>query len=62
MPATTDVAVRRVVEYPFMPSIWIILAALVGAINLRLMAPGIAAFLGVGRWSVGHERRRHLTP
>jgi hypothetical protein len=44
-----------------MPSIWIILAAAVAAINLRLMIPGVAAFLGVGRWSVGYQRRRHLT-
>jgi hypothetical protein len=44
-----------------MPSIWIILAAVVGAINLRLMLPGVAALLGVGRWSAGYQRRRHLT-
>jgi hypothetical protein len=61
MPANTDVAVRRVVDHPRMPSIWIILAAVVAAINLRLMIPGVAAFLGVGRWSVGYQRRRHLT-
>ena len=30
-----------------MPSIWVILAAGVGVINLRLIAPGLLAFLGV---------------
>jgi hypothetical protein len=44
-----------------MPSIWIILAVAVGAINLRLMIPAVAAFLGVGRSSVGFQRRRQLT-
>jgi hypothetical protein len=44
-----------------MPSIWIILAAAVGAINLRLMIPGIAAFFGIGKWSVSRERGRHLS-
>jgi hypothetical protein len=29
-----------------MPSIWIILAGAVGAINVRLMMPGLAAALG----------------
>ena len=59
--ANTDVACRHLMEDVRMPSIWIILAAVVGAINLRLMLPGVAAFLGVGRWSLGHRRRRHLT-
>jgi hypothetical protein len=44
-----------------MPSIWIIVAVAVGALNLRLLVPGIAAFLGVGRRPSGHQRRRHLT-
>ena len=44
-----------------MPSIWIILAAAVGAINLRLMIPGIAAFLGIGKWSVSREHSSHQT-
>jgi hypothetical protein len=44
-----------------MPSIWIILAAAVGAINLRLLIPGVAAFFGVGRWSAASERSRRLT-
>ncbi len=44
-----------------MPSIWVIAVVAVGALNLRLLVPGIAAFLGVGRWSAGHRRRRHLT-
>ena len=29
-----------------MPSIWIILAGAVGALNLHLLIPGIAAYLG----------------
>ena len=61
MPATTDEARRCVAEDVGMPSIWIIVAAAVGAINLRLMIPGIAAFLGIGKWSVSRERSRHLT-
>ena len=44
-----------------MPSIWIILAAAVGAINVRLMVPVLAAFFGFGKWSVAHRRSRHLT-
>jgi hypothetical protein len=32
-----------------MPSIWAIAAGLVGVINLGLIAPGIAAFLGFGK-------------
>jgi hypothetical protein len=44
-----------------MPSIWIILAAVVGAINLRLMIPVVSAFLGIGKWSVPRERGRHAT-
>jgi hypothetical protein len=40
-----------------MPSIWIIVVAGVGAINLRLIIPGVAAFFGFGRWSAPSERR-----
>jgi hypothetical protein len=43
-----------------MPSIWIILAAVVGAINLRLIIPAVGAFLGVRRWSVAQERKPRL--
>jgi hypothetical protein len=59
--ATTDAVLPRLAEDERMPSIWIILAAAVGAINLRLMIPGIAAFLGIGKWSVSPERSRRLT-
>jgi hypothetical protein len=59
MPATTDEAIRRVAEDVGMPSIWIVLAVLVGAINLRLMAPIVAAFLGIGNASAAHRASRH---
>jgi hypothetical protein len=61
MPATTDEAIRRVAEDVGMPSIWIIIAAAVGAINVRLMIPVVAAFFGIGKRSVAHRRSRHLT-
>jgi hypothetical protein len=35
------------IEDVLMPSLWIIAAATVGAINVRLIAPGVAAFLGI---------------
>jgi hypothetical protein len=34
-----------------MPSVWVITAAAVGTINLRLLIPGVAAFFGVGRYA-----------
>jgi hypothetical protein len=40
-----------------MPSVWIVLAGLVGAINLRLIIPGIAAFFGIGRWPAPTDPR-----
>jgi hypothetical protein len=42
-----------------MPSIWIILAAVVGAVNVRFMIPVMAAFLGLGKWSDAPERDPH---
>jgi hypothetical protein len=30
-----------------MPSIWLLIVAVVAAINLRLIVPGVLAFLGV---------------
>jgi hypothetical protein len=47
-----------------MPNVWIILGAVVGAINLRLLIPGLAAFLGHGEWSVRshvHDQHPRLT-
>jgi hypothetical protein len=35
-----------------MPSIWLIVAAAIGALNLRLLIPGIAAFFGVGKYGL----------
>jgi hypothetical protein len=57
MPPTTDVFRRGVPEDVDMPSIWIILAAAVGAINLRLIIPAVTAFFGFGRWSAPSGRR-----
>jgi hypothetical protein len=57
---TTDVVPACVAEDDYMPSIWIIVAAAVGAINVRLMAPIVLAFFGIGKSSVAHERSRHL--
>jgi hypothetical protein len=34
-----------------MPSTWMILAGAVGALNVRLVAPGVAAFFGFGKYS-----------
>ena len=51
MLATTDEVDVRMTEDLAMPSIWVIAAGLVGAINVRLVAPGIAAFFGVGKYS-----------
>jgi hypothetical protein len=34
-----------------MSSIWIILAGAVGALNVHLLAPGVAAFFGFGKYS-----------
>jgi hypothetical protein len=43
-----------------MPSALVILAAVVGAINVRLVAPLVMAFLGTGKWSVARQRDSHL--
>jgi hypothetical protein len=59
MLAITDVVDRRVAEDVGMPSIWIVLAAVVGATNIRLMAPIVAAFLGIGKASAAHRASRH---
>jgi hypothetical protein len=61
MLATTDVVCALLIEDALMPSLWIVAAALVGALNVRLVSPGIAALLGVGKWSDGSARRRRLT-
>ena len=50
MPPNTDVGDRGDGEDVGM-SIWIILAAAVGALNVHLLAPGVAAFFGVGKYS-----------
>jgi hypothetical protein len=34
-------------EYVRMPSVWVLLVAVVAAVNLRLIAPGVVAFLGI---------------
>jgi hypothetical protein len=34
-----------------MPSIWVIIASGVGALNVRLLAPGVAAYFGFGKYS-----------
>ncbi|MGA8218870.1 MAG: hypothetical protein WB771_09910 [Solirubrobacterales bacterium] len=44
-----------------MPSIWIIVAVGVGAINVRLMIPGVAALLGHGKWSVRSKHSGRLS-
>jgi hypothetical protein len=61
MPGTTDAVLPRLAEDEGMPSIWIILAGVAGAINVRLIAPGVAAFFGVGKWSAAHDHDSHLT-
>jgi hypothetical protein len=33
-----------------MPSIWVIVGGAVGALNVRLMTPIVAAFFGIGKW------------
>jgi hypothetical protein len=38
---------RQMGEYVRMPSIWIVIAVVVAAINLRLIVPAILAFLGI---------------
>jgi hypothetical protein len=55
MPGTTDAVLQRLAEDERMPSIWIIVTGVVGALNVRLIAPGVAAFFGVGKWSVTHD-------
>jgi hypothetical protein len=44
-----------------MPSLWIVLAAVVAAINLRLIVPGVLAFFGIWRPSASPERTPQLT-
>jgi hypothetical protein len=34
-------------DYVHMPSIWLLIVAVVAALNLRLIVPGVMAFLGV---------------
>lgn len=53
---TTDVVQAWLTEDVRMPSFWIITAAVVGAINVRLIAPGVAAFLGI--WKPPAPRHR----
>jgi hypothetical protein len=52
MPPNTDDLDACVVEDLPMPSIWIIVAVAVGALNLRLLVPVIAAFFGVGKYAL----------
>jgi hypothetical protein len=59
MLATTDAVVRWMDEDVPMPSIWIVLAAAVTAINLRLILPIVGAFLGIGKGPVAHRDSRH---
>jgi hypothetical protein len=61
VPPNTDAVPAGVAEDVPMPSIWILLAVAVGAINLNLMIPGILAFVGVGKWSVRHQSSARLT-
>lgn len=49
VPDFTDEARRLGVEDVGMASIWVILAGAVGALNARLLAPGVAAFFGFGK-------------
>jgi hypothetical protein len=51
VPPYTDAVGRFGVEDVRMPSIWIIVAGAVGALNVRLLAPGVAAFFGFGKYS-----------
>jgi hypothetical protein len=34
-------------DYVRMPSIWLLIVAVVAAVNLRLIVPGVMAFLGI---------------
>jgi hypothetical protein len=34
-------------DYVPMPSIWLLIVAVVAAVNLRLIVPGVMAFLGI---------------
>jgi hypothetical protein len=43
-----------------MPSIWIIVAVAVGALNLRLIVPALAAFFGIVWQPVPAERAHRL--
>jgi hypothetical protein len=44
--ATTDEGILRMTEYLVYMSLWFILIALVAAINLRWIIPGVLAFFG----------------
>jgi hypothetical protein len=51
VPDFTDEVRRLRVEDVGMASTWVILAGAVGALNARLLAPGVAAFFGFGKYS-----------
>ncbi len=49
-PNTDDIGTWAGEDVP-MPSIWVIVGAAIGAINLRLIIPAAAAFLGIGKYA-----------
>jgi len=51
VPPNTDAGGFRVIEDVHMPSTWMIIVGSVGALNAWLASPGVAAFLGFGKWS-----------